>query len=106
MPFKCHAERRHHISKPRYRVTNWAEDDAALKRRGSSTVWFTDQAVQAWRAEPRMTPGGQPHHSALAITTALTMRMVFGLPPRQTEELIGSVIGLFGVTSRCRTTPP
>ena len=96
LPFKYHAEHRHHVSKPRYRVTNWAEDDAALKRRGSSTVWFTDQAVQAWRAEPRMTPGGQPHHSALATTTALTMRMVFGLPPRQTEGLIGSVIGLFG----------
>jgi len=46
---------------------------------GNLTVWLTDQPVQAWRAEPRMTPGGHPHHSALAITSALTMRMVFGL---------------------------
>ena len=61
VPFKYHAEHRHHIPKPRYRVTNWAEYDAALKRRGSLTVWFTDEAVQAWRAEPRTTPGGQPH---------------------------------------------
>jgi len=43
------------------------------------TVWFTGEAIQAWRAEPRTTPGGQPHYSPLAITTALTMRMVFGL---------------------------
>jgi IS5 family transposase len=61
------------------------------------TVWFTDEAIQAWRAEPRTTPGGQPHYSALAITTALTMRMVFGLGLRQTEGLIGSIIGLLGL---------
>ena len=97
VPFKYHAEHRHHIPKPRYRVTNWAEYDAALKRRGSLTVWFTDEAVQAWRAEPRTTPGGQRHYSALAITTALTLRTVFGLALRQTEGLIGSVIGLLGL---------
>jgi hypothetical protein len=97
VPFKHHAEHRHHIPKPRYRVTNWAEYDAALKRRGTLTVWFTDEAVQAWRAEPRATPGGQPHYSALAITTALMLRTVFGLALRQTEGLIGSVIGLLGL---------
>ena len=97
MPFKYHAEHRHHIPKSRYRVTNWAEYDASLKRRGSLTVWFTDEAVQAWRAEPRTTPGGQPHYSALAISTALTMGMVFGLALRQTEGLIGSVIHLLGL---------
>ena len=83
MPFKHHAEHRHHIPKPRYRVTNWAEYDASLRRRGSLTVWFTDEAVAAWRAEPRTTPGGQPHYSALAISTALTMGMVFGLALRE-----------------------
>ena len=60
MPFKHHAEHRHHIEKPRYRVTNGPEYDAALRRRGSLTVWFTDEAIAAWRAEPRTTPGGQP----------------------------------------------
>src|ERR1700752_1160760 len=97
MPFKHHAERRHHIPKPRYRVTNGPEYDAALRRRGSLTVWFTDAAIAAWRAEPRIPPGGQPHYSALAITTALTMRAVFGLALRQTEGLIGSVIALLGL---------
>jgi hypothetical protein len=97
LPCKYHADHRHHIPKPRYRVTNWAEYDASLKRRGSLTVWFTEDAIQAWRAEPRTTPGGQPHYSALAITTALTMRMVFGLGLRQTEGLIGSIIGLLGL---------
>ena len=76
---------------------NGPEYDAALRRRGSLTVWFTDEAIAAWRAEPRTTPGGQPHYSALAITTALTMRAVFGLALRQTEGLIGSVIALLGL---------
>jgi hypothetical protein len=97
VPFKHHAEHRHHIAKPRYRVTNWREYDAALRQRGSLTVWFTDEAIAAWRAEPRATPGGQPHYSALAITTALTMRAVFGLALRQTEGLIGSIITLLGL---------
>jgi len=74
-----------------------ADYDAALRQRGSLTLWFTDEAIAAWRAEPRTTPGGQPHYSALAITTALTMRAVFHLALRQTEGLIGSVIALLGL---------
>src|SRR5277367_674932 len=79
------------------RVTNWSEYDAALRQRGSLTVWFTEEAIAAWRAEPRTTRGGQPHYSALAITTALTLRAVFRLALRQTEGLIGSVIRLLGL---------
>src|SRR5437763_13877065 len=92
VPFKMNAGRRHHIPKQRHQVTNWAEYDAALRQRGSLTVWFTDAAIAAWRAEPRTTRGGQPCYSALAITTALTLRTVFRLALRQTEGLIGSIL--------------
>jgi hypothetical protein len=94
VPFKTNADRRHHIPKQRHRVTNWAEYDAALRRRGSLTVWFTDEAIATWRAEPRTTPGGQSVYSPLAIETALTLRAVFRMALRQTEGLIGSIIGL------------
>src|SRR3954453_6423775 len=97
MPFKANAPRRHHIPKQRRRVTNWAEYDAALRQRGSLTVWFTEEAVAAWEAEPRTTPGGQPHYADLAITTALTLKAVFRLALRQTEGLIGSIIRLLGL---------
>ena len=53
MPFKVNADRRHHIPKQRHRVTNWAEYEAGLRARGSLTVWFTAEAVEAWSAEPR-----------------------------------------------------
>ncbi len=78
-------------------MTNWAEYDAALRQRGSLTVWFTDEAIAAWRAEPRRTRGGQPHYSTLAIRTALTLRAVFRLALRQTEGLIGSILRLLGI---------
>jgi DDE family transposase len=68
-------------------VTNWAAYDIALRQRGSLTVWFTEAAIAAWKAEPRATRGGQPRYSPLAITTALTSS-----PSR--SELISSRIPL------------
>jgi hypothetical protein len=97
VPFKANAARRHRIPKQRHRVTNWAAYEAGLRQRGSLTVWFTDEAVAAWRAEPRTTRGGQPWYSALAILTALTLRAVFRLGLRQTEGLIGSILRLLGL---------
>ena len=91
MPFKTNAARRHHIPKQKHRVTNWAEYDAGLRARGSLTVWFSPEAVAAWKAEPRTGRGGQPAYSSLAIATALTLRAVFRLALRQTEGLIGSI---------------
>jgi hypothetical protein len=52
LPFKANADRRHRIPKPRFRATNRAEYDAALRGRGSLTVWFTDAAIAAWKAGP------------------------------------------------------
>jgi hypothetical protein len=97
VPFKANQDRRHHIPKQRHRVTNWAAYDSALRQRGSLTVWFTEAAIAAWKAEPRATRGGQPRYSALAITTALTLRAVFRLALRQTEGLIASLLRLLGL---------
>jgi hypothetical protein len=97
VPFEANATRRHRIPKQRYRVTNWAEYDASLRQRGSLTVWLSEEAIAAWRAEPRRTRGGQPHYSTLAIRTALTLRAEFRLALRQTEGLIGSILQLLGL---------
>jgi len=97
LPFKLNQDRRHRIPRQKHRVTNPAAYDAALRQRGSLTVWFTDEAIEGWRAASRTTPGGQPWYSPLAILTALTLRAVFHLALRQTEGLIGSIIGLLGL---------
>src|SRR3954452_15337516 len=96
--FKLNQDRRHHIPKQKRKVMNWREYDASLRQRGSLTVWFSEEAIEGWRAAPRTTPGGQPWYSPLAILTALTLRAVFRLALRQTEGLIGSVPHLLGLT--------
>jgi hypothetical protein len=100
LPFKLNHDRRQHIARQKHRVTNSAAYDAALRQRGSLTVWFTDEAIAGWRAELRTTPGGQPCYSSLAILTGLTLRAVFRLALRQTEGLISSIIGLLGLELR------
>src|SRR5829696_2659178 len=97
LPFQLNQDRRHHIPKQTHRVTNWPAYDASLRQRGSLTVWFTDEAIAAWKAEPRTTRGGQPWYSELAILTALKLRAVFRLALRQTEGLIDSIMHLLGL---------
>jgi hypothetical protein len=97
MPHKYNADRRHRIPKRRYKVTNWQAYEAGLRQRGSLTIWFTDEAIAAWRAAPRTTPGGQARYSDLAIETSLILRTVFHQPLRQTEGLVGSLLGLMGL---------
>src|SRR3954470_10311656 len=100
VPFKLNQAGRRFIPRQKRKVTNWPAYDASLRQRGSLTVWVTEEAIASWRAEPRMTRGGQPWYSALAILTALTLRAVFRLAFRQTEGLIGSIIGLLGLCLR------
>ena len=91
MPYKFNESRRHKFPKARYRVTNWPEYEAALVRRGSLTVWFTEEAVAAWRAPATGKRGGQPIYSATAIETGLALRLVFHQSLRQTEGLLRSI---------------
>ena len=100
VPFKLNQNRRHHVPRTRRRVTNWPAYDASLRQRGSLTVWFSDDAITGWAAAPRTTRSGQPWYSPLAILTALTLRAVFRLAYRQAEGLLGSVIGLLGLSLR------
>ena len=106
MPFKANQDRRQRIPKQRHKVTNWSAYDRALRQRGSLTVWFTEAAIAAWKAEPRGTRGGQPRYSALAITTALTLRAVFRLALRQTEGLVASMLRLLGLDLAAQTIQP
>jgi DDE family transposase len=77
MPYKANADRRHKIPKARYRVTNWPDYDAALVRRGSLTLWVTEEALAAWRAPMTGKRGGQPVYADVAIETGLALRLVF-----------------------------
>ena len=80
-----------------YRVRNWAAYDQALKQRGSVTLWFSTDAVQAWRYQGPAQRGAQFVYSDVAIETALTLRLIYHLPLRQTEGFVESVLDLMGL---------
>ena len=77
-----------------YRVTNWPAYDAALRKRGDITVWFDDDAIASWRGRPQHKRGAPRRYSDLAITTALTLRLVFHLPLRQAEGFVRSLLAV------------
>ena len=78
-------------AKSRYRIGNWPEYEAGLRRRGDLTVWLSEAAINSWREPPSGKPGGQRTYADIAIEAALTIRMIFHLPLRQTEGFLGSL---------------
>lgn len=87
----------HPTYKTKYRVSNWAEYERGLVRRGDVTVWLSPEAIAAWKPAPDGGRGGQCKYSDLAIETALTLRLVFHLPLRQTEGFLRAIFRLMGV---------
>ncbi|THH34218.1 IS5/IS1182 family transposase, partial [Aliishimia ponticola] len=73
-------------SPTKYKTTNWSAYNDALKRRGSLTLWFDPEMI--WRAPPTGKRGRQPSFSDAAIEMCLTMKVLFGLPLRQTTGFV------------------
>ena len=80
-----------------YRIRNWPEYEAGLRRRGDLTIWFSDDAIKSWRAPTSGKPGGQRIYANFAIEAALTIRMEFHLPLRQTEGFLRSLADILEV---------
>ncbi len=36
----------------KYRIRNWAEYNKALVNRGSVAIWFSNESLEKWNAEP------------------------------------------------------
>ena len=81
--------------KPRYRTTNWKQYNAALKARGSLTVWF-DKSM-SWFATASGKRGRSPKFSDAAIHFCLTVKNLFGLALRQATGLVQSLLSLSGL---------
>ena len=87
----------HPTYKTKCRVANWPEYERSLVRLGDVTLWLSPGAIAAWKPARDGRRGGQRKYSDLAIETALTLRLVFGLRLRQTEGFLTSVFGMMGV---------
>ena len=91
MPYKFNESRRHQIKKVGYKVTNWRDYNAALRRRGDITVWFTPEAIDQWRPAKTGRREQPREYSDHAIETALFLRQVFQLALRQTEGFMSLI---------------
>ena len=80
--------------KTKYRVRNWREYEPGLRSRGDVTIWLSEDAIAAWIPSKNGLRGGQRRYSNLAIRTALTLRVVFGLPLGRTEGFLDSLLSL------------
>jgi len=79
----------------KYKTTNWSSYNEALKQRGSLTIWFDPDMV--WKPPPTGKRGRQPSFSDAAIQTCLTMKVLFGMPLRQTTGFMQSLLRLVGM---------
>ena len=85
-------------SKTRYKTTNWAAYNAALKARGSLTIWL-DKDMQ-WYAPASGKRGRQRTFSDAAIQFCLSIKCLFGLALRQSLGLVESLLRLAGLDWR------
>ena len=87
----------HPTYKTKYRVANWAAYDRALVGRGDIALWVSPEAIATWAPAGEGSRGGQRQYSDLAIETALTLRLLFHLPLRQTEGFLTSLFQMLGL---------
>jgi hypothetical protein len=92
-------------NKTTYKVTNWAEYNAALVSRGSVTIWLSDEVIDSWGSiekPPKGSLGGHPKtYSDTAIQAALTIREVYSLTYRATEGFVSSLLTMMGAPVKC-----
>ena len=79
----------------KYKTTNWSVYNEALRQRGSLTIWFDPD--MEWIPPPTGRRGRQQSFSDAAIQACLTMKVLFGMPLRQTTGFVQSLLQLVGL---------
>lgn len=86
----------------KYKITNWREYNAALKARGSLTIWVDENSCSDWYNEKKTGKSGASRtYTDTAVQCCLTAREVFKLPLRQTEGFMNSVFRLGHLDLKC-----
>jgi hypothetical protein len=85
--------------KAQYRIRNWARYNQSLVKRGSLTLWVSEDVLRAWKPVPsEVRPrGGQPQYTDAAIECLLMLKGVFHQPLRAAEGLAHSLFELMRV---------
>jgi Transposase DDE domain len=84
-------------TKPRYRLRNWKEYNAALVRRGSLTFWIDEEVLKRWRGPAAAHRGRRRLLSEEALQALFMLQSFFRLPLRALEGLCRSILTLLEV---------
>ena len=86
------------MGKAKKKITNWAEYNKALCKRGSATFWIDDSAIDVWKCKTHHGKRGRGfQYSDTAIETALMIKGIFSLPLRALQGFIDSIFELLDV---------
>ena len=86
------------MGKAKKKITNWAEYNTALCKRGSVTFWIDDSAIDAWQCKTHHGKRGRGfQYSDTAIETALMIKGIFSLPLRALKGFIDSIFELLDI---------
>jgi hypothetical protein len=82
-----------------YKVRNWPQYNESLKKRGSLSLWISEDAIEKWRSSknPRFI-GAPQQYSDDAILCMMTLKVVYSLPYRQLIGFIFSIFSLMKIT--------
>lgn len=79
----------------RYRTNNWKSYNEALKRRGSLLIWLDKDMT--WLAPKAGGNGRPPVFSDASVQFCLMVKVLFGLPLRQTTGMVASILSMAGL---------
>lgn len=76
-----------------YKVRNWSQYNESLKKRGSLSLWISEDAIEKWKSpkDPHFI-GAPQQYSDDAILCIMALKVVYHMPYRQ---LIGLVLSIF-----------
>ena len=94
---KSGSTRRTNSKKARYKLGNWHEYNESLVKRGSITLWISEEDISAWKPGDSKKRGGQFQYTDGAIECMVMVRSVFRLTLRATEGFVRSVFELIEV---------
>jgi DDE family transposase len=82
----------------RYKVRNWSEYNESLKKRGSLSLWVSEDVIQKWQAprDPHFI-GAPQQYSDDAILCMMVLKLVYQLPYRQLVGFVCSIFALMGL---------
>jgi hypothetical protein len=85
------------MGKVSYKVYNWRQYNKGLCRRGSLSVWLSEEVLAHWLFAGPRSRGGCVLYADAAIDLCLTLKALYHLSLRQTQGLLQSVFSLLGL---------